>query len=103
LVGLVLPARFTGPKLLETELVQNGIPRGTIPLSCLREFVDEEIVHARADTRAWGGIWKERLVGFLEGRAIIIVQVMNGARGGDIYDRTAAILAKHKVKLDNRR
>jgi hypothetical protein len=53
LIGLVLPARFTGPKLLETELVQNGVPRGTIPIACLREFVDEEIGHAKADAKRW--------------------------------------------------
>jgi hypothetical protein len=32
--------------------VQNGVPRGTIPMACLREFVDEEIGRAKVKFEA---------------------------------------------------
>jgi hypothetical protein len=99
LFGLLLPASFTAPKMLETELIQYGIQPGRLPKACLQEFVDEEITRAKADAKRWGGMWKDLLVTLLEGLAVLIAQVIRGNRGGDVNDHILAVLKKHGVPL----
>jgi hypothetical protein len=101
--GFLMPIRYTGRLLLQHELQQNGIDVRMIPQACLQEFVDEDIAHAKSEAKiGWARQqhWKAQTVDFIEGRAILIAQVIQGVYANE---HIAAVLQKHGVRLGSNR